>query len=338
MNALANKLANLPRRSQQLLPGLIACAAVAGAAGFLSAHYGAPVMLFALLLGMALNFLTARERYVAGIEFAGRQVLRIGVGLLGLRITMSQISDLGWHPVALVGITVIATIGLSMLIARTMGFQTLFGLLTGGATAICGASAALALAAALPNHPGKERATLFTVIGVSVLSTFAMIVYPMIAHALHLSPQESGIFLGATIHDVAQVVGAGYGISREIGDTATVVKLMRIAMLVPIIVSAALITRARKDSEPNARPPVLPWFAVGFIVLVAINSFGWAPVPVQKWGNDVSRWCLLAAIAALGMKTELKRLVEVGFKPVALMLGETLFLAALTLALLHWCL
>src|SRR4249920_2634329 len=102
MNALANKLANLPRRSQQLLPGLIVCAAVAAAAGFLSAHYGAPVMLFALLLGMSLNFLTARERYAVGIEFAGRQVLRMGVGLLGLRITMGQIADLGWHPVLLV--------------------------------------------------------------------------------------------------------------------------------------------------------------------------------------------------------------------------------------------
>ena len=130
-------------------------------------------------------------------------------------------------------------------------FDVLFGLLTGGATAICGASAALALAAALPAHPGKERATLFTVIGVSALSTRAMIAYPMIVHALDLGPQAAGVFLGATIHDVAQVVGAGYGMSQETGDTATVVKLMRVAMLLPVIVCAAMITRRRAAASPD---------------------------------------------------------------------------------------
>ena len=159
-----------------------------------------------------------------------------------------------------------------------MGFQSLFGLLTGGATAICGASAALALAAALPAHPLKERATLFTVIGVSALSTLAMIVYPMIAHALGLDAAPAGIFLGATIHDVAQVVGAGYSMSRETGDIATLVKLMRVAMLLPVIVFAVMLTRARGRAKPaTQRPPLLPWFAVAFAVLVAINSTGWLP-------------------------------------------------------------
>ena len=103
----------------------------------------------------------------------------------------------------------------------------------------------MALAAALPNHPQKERATLFTVIGVSALSTLAMIVYPMIANWLELSPQVAGVFLGATIHDVAQVVGAGYSMSTETGDTATVVKLMRVAMLLPVIVAVGLWARSK---------------------------------------------------------------------------------------------
>jgi uncharacterized membrane protein YadS len=150
---------------------------VAAAATFLSEHYGAPVMLFALLLGVAMNFRSGEGPCAAGIEFTARQVLRIGVALLGLRITVGQIAELGWQPVAIVVLSVVLTIGLSMLAARLMGFQCQFGLLSGGATAICGASAALALAAALPAHPGKERATLFTVVGVSVLSTVSMIVY-----------------------------------------------------------------------------------------------------------------------------------------------------------------
>jgi uncharacterized integral membrane protein (TIGR00698 family) len=210
-------------QARTLFPGVMACAVVAAAATFLADHYHAPLMLFALLLGMAMNFLSGEGSCAAGIAFTGRTVLRIGVALLGLRITAGQVVELGWQPLAIVVLSVILTIGVSMVLARMLGFQSLFGLLSGGATAICGASAAMALAAALPNHPLKERATLFTVIGVSVLSTLTMIVYPMLATSIGLDPRLAGVFLGATIHDVAQVVGAGYGMSQQTGDVATLV-------------------------------------------------------------------------------------------------------------------
>jgi uncharacterized integral membrane protein (TIGR00698 family) len=326
-------------RARVLFPGVLASGVVAAAATFLSLHYGAPVMLFALLLGMAMNFLSAEGPCAEGIAFSGRTLLRIGVALLGLRITAAQVVALGWQPFLLVVLSVALTIGLAMLVARAMGFQTLFGLLTGGATAICGASAALALAAALPAHPQKERATLFTVIGVSALSTLAMVAYPMVARWLGLSDHAAGVFLGATIHDVAQVVGAGYGISREAGDVATLVKLMRVAMLLPVIVLAVGIARSRTraDGGPQgARPPLLPAFAVAFALLVAVNSTGLVPAAVQSLGSDVSRWALVTAIAAIGMKTQLKDVAGVGLKPIVLMVGETLFLAVLVLASQHW--
>jgi uncharacterized integral membrane protein (TIGR00698 family) len=294
------------------------------------------VMLFALLLGMSLNFLSAEGGSKAGIEFTGREVLRIGVALLGLRITFSQIVALGWHPVILIIVSVAVTILVSMLVARMMGFNTLFGLLSGGATAICGASAALALSAALPAHSGKERATLFTIIGVSALSTTAMIAYPMIVNALNLDPTQAGIFLGGTIHDVAQVVGAGYSMSHETGDTATVVKLLRIGMLLPVIVMATLITRSHGTTEGGQRPPLLPWFAVGFVILAAINSTGFIPTSVQTLGNGLAQWCLVTSISAIGMKTQLKELTTVGIKPIILMVGETAFLAILVLLMMRW--
>jgi len=333
---IALPLAAWPARGRTLFPGVLASVVVAAAATFLSQHYGAPVMLFALILGMAMNFLSGEGACKSGIEFTARQVLRWGVALLGLRITVGQIAELGWHPVLLVMVSVVVTIGVSMVVAKLLGFQSLFGLLTGGATAICGASAALALAAALPAHPEKERATLFTVVGVSALSTMAMIVYPMLAHAFGLDPRAAGVFLGGTIHDVAQVVGAGYSMSRETGDIATFVKLMRVAMLLPVIVFAVMCTRARGKGAGGPRPPLLPWFAVAFAALVAINSTGWVPETLTTLGSDISRWCLVAAIAAIGMKTQLKDLATVGFKPVALMLGETVFLAILVLVLLRW--
>ncbi|SFQ44792.1 conserved hypothetical integral membrane protein [Geopseudomonas sagittaria] len=336
MSAIA--LVHVNSRVRELAPGFIVSLIAAAAASFLSEHYGAPVMLFALLLGMALNFLSVDGKCKAGIEFTARTVLRIGVALLGMRITLEQIAGLGWKPVALVVILVAVTISVSVLAAKALGFQRLFGMLTGGATAICGASAALALAAALPNHPQKERATLFTVIGVSALSTLAMILYPMIANWFALSPQAAGVFLGATIHDVAQVVGAGYSMSPETGDTATVVKLMRVAMLLPVIVTAAMITRMQGADPTGKRPPLLPWFAVGFLILACVNSTGWVPAAVQGGVNELSRWCLVVSISALGMKTQLKELASVGIKPILLMVGETAFLVALVLALMHWVL
>ncbi|CAE6907342.1 conserved membrane protein of unknown function [Pseudomonas marincola] len=329
-------LVSVHSRARELLPGFIVSLIVAAAASFLSEHYDAPVMLFALLLGMALNFLAADSSCKLGIEFTARTVLRIGVALLGMRITLEQIAALGWKPVALVVTLVVVTILVSVVAAKLMGFQRLFGMLTGGATAICGASAALALAAALPNHPQKERATLFTVIGVSALSTLAMIIYPMIANGLGLSPEQAGVFLGATIHDVAQVVGAGYSMSTETGDTATVVKLMRVAMLLPVIVCAAMITRMQGADPAGKRPPLLPWFAVGFLILACVNSTGWVAPAIQGFTNDLSRWCLVVAISALGMKTQLKELAAVGLKPILLMVGETVFLVALVLLLMHW--
>ena len=322
------------------LPGVILSATVAVAAMALASHYGAPVMLFALLLGLALNFLSAEGRSAPGIDFTAKQVLRLGVALLGLRITTAQVSALGWEPVAMVVLAVALTIGVGIALAKLMGFQMFFGLLTGGAVAICGASAALALSAAMPSHPLKERATLFTVIGVSTLSTLAMILYPPLTQALGLSSLDAGAFIGGTIHDVAQVVGAGYSLSHEAGDAATLVKLLRVAMLLPVIALAAWLARrhlmAQGDGASSGpRPPLLPWFAVACAGLVLLNSTGWLPAALVEGGKSGSQFFLVASMAAIGMKTHLRDIVTVGWKPVVLMVMETAFLAALFYGLLQ---
>ncbi|MES2128575.1 MAG: putative sulfate exporter family transporter [Pseudomonadota bacterium] len=323
------------KRAATLFHGLAVSLIVAVAATFLAEHYHASVMLFALLLGMAVNFLSQEGRCVPGIEFTSRTVLRLGVALLGMRITLHQVSDLGAGPVLMVLACVALTICCGMIAARLLGFPWAFGMLTGGAVGICGASAALAIAAAVPHpYPQRERALIFTVIGVSALSTLAMVAYPMLATALHLNAHDAGIFLGASIHDVAQVVGAGYGMSNETGDVATVVKLLRVATLLPVIFLLSLVVRMRSSDE-GQRPPILPWFAVGFGVLVAINSSGVVPDIVGAAATGLSKWCLVAAISAIGMKTQLKELATVGWKPILLMVGETVFLALLAAGFLY---
>lgn len=329
-------LAGFKARTGELSPGVVASLIVGAAASYLAEHYATPKMLLALLLGMAMHFLSEEgSKCKAGIEFTARHILRFGVALLGLRITLEQILALGWSPLLMVVGSVTLTILISVVLARMFGFGWMFGMLTGGATAICGASAALALSAALPANARKEQATLFTVIGVSALSTLAMILYPMIARGLGLDPAAAGIFLGGTIHDVAQVVGAGYSVSSETGDIATVVKLMRVAMLVPVILCAALLTRASPLGSDLQKPPLLPGFAVAFVVLAAINSSGWLPPALPALGSDLSQVCLVAAIAALGMKTRLQELTRVGFRPILLMLFESAVLVGLVLGFMH---
>jgi len=336
-------------RLPQLWPGWMVTFVVAIAALFLSNHYGAPVMLFALLLGMAVNFLSEDRRCQVGIEFAAKTVLRWGVALLGLKITASQVQALGWQPAVMVVVAVASSIGFGIAMARLMGFKSFFGLLSGGAVGICGASAAMAIAAAFPHHPQRDRATLFTVICVSTLSTVAMVTYPMLVRWLDLDPLNAGLFLGGTVHDVAQVVGAGYSMGHATGDTATVVKLMRVAMLVPALGLATWMThRLHRQSwaspsqasnsaalgENTTRPPLLPGFAIVFAGLVVVNSVDVLPAWMVEGGNELSRAFLVAAMAAIGMKTHLKDILGVGWKPVALVVLETLFLAGLFLGLM----
>ncbi len=322
---------DLVSRAAAPAPGLAIALVVGATATFLSEHYDAQVMLYALLLGMALNFVTEAPRSTVGIDVASKGLLRAGVALLGLRIGWHQVAALGWEPVLMVVALVTVTILASIALAKAMGFNPLFGLLSGGATAICGASAAMALSAALPPHAKKEQATLFAVIGVSALSTMAMVTYPLMTRLAGLDDHTAGVFIGATIHDVAQVVGAGYAISPDAGDAATIVKLLRVAMLLPVILVAGQIARRAAD-DTNARPPALPWFVIVFAILVALNSLVALPAPVIDAGNDLSRWCLVTAIAAIGMKTRLGDLVQVGWRPVLLMIAETALLALMALA------
>ena len=318
-----------------VFPGLAVAAVVAIAATFLSLHYGASAMLFALLLGMALNFLAEEGRCLPGIQLASTTVLRAGVALLGLRITIEQVHALGWFTIALVAGTVTLTILVGLVIARALRLGSAFGTLTGGAVAICGASAALAIASILPKHKHSERDASFTVIGVTTLSTLAMILYPIVVATAGLDHRAAGVFLGGTIHDVAQVVGAGYSLSPETGDTATIVKLVRVAMLLPACLAIGLALHVRGATAAHAAP-VLPWFAAVFAALVVITSMGWIPAPLIEAGSIISRWCLVTAIAAIGMKTSLKSLVDMGMKPVMLVVLETVFLAALVMGALAW--
>jgi uncharacterized integral membrane protein (TIGR00698 family) len=258
-------------------------------------------------------------------------VLRLGVALLGLRISAAMFADLGAAALILVAVAVLATIAFGLLAARLFGQSAAFGFLTGGAVAICGASAAMAIAAILPRRAGAERDLAFTVVGVTLLSTLAMILYPILAARLGLDLRATAVFLGATIHDVAQVVGAGFSVSDPTGELSTMVKLIRVCALAPVVLVAVLVLRHGR-ADTGERPPLLPGFVVAFLVLAAINSTGLVPAVIGDLAADASRWALLTAIAAVGMKTSVPRLMQVGGPALAMLVSQTLFLGLLVLA------
>lgn len=331
MNDLAVKCKNI-------WPGLGIATITGMAALFLSEHYNAPAMLFALLLGMAVSFLYQNDTPCAcGIDFTASTLLRAGVVLLGLRIALGDLAVLGWQTALMLAFAIFTTIFLGVFLAKSLGLQKRFGALTGGSVAICGASAALAISTILPKGKNHERDTLLTVIGVTAMSTIAMILYPILSAQLGMNDTEAGIFLGGTIHDVAQVVGAGYSVSDSAGDMATLTKLVRVAMLMPVVLIMMLVIKRFYKADAKAGEgdiPKMPMFLVGFILLMLLNSFVSLPTVVVETGTQVSRFFLVVSITAIGMKSNLGKLAEVGVLPIVMIITETLWIALLILGYL----
>lgn len=372
------------------LPGIMLSLVIAVAASFVSEHYGGPKFLYALLIGVAFHFLSENDRCRPGIEFSAKKLVRVGVALLGVRIVVSDVSALGlWGILGLAG-AVVFTLCFGVLMARVLRVSPMFGLLSGGGTGICGISATMAISSTLPQSPESERCTLMSAIGIASLSTAVMVLYPLWVRWFGMTVPEAGLFLGGSIHDVAQVVGAGSILSPDIAKAATLAKMFRVAMLVPVVLTLSLVFRRTVAAEagmarplagavplqqpqipepvttgatgatgatvasvasvasaapamvPAAapqgasgtsaasarRPPLLPFFLVMFVLLVTVNSLGLIPPAVQHVASDLSGWALVVSISALGIKTSFEKIAALGWRPIALMVAEALFVAA----------
>jgi uncharacterized integral membrane protein (TIGR00698 family) len=314
---------------QKCYRGTVICALGGIAAYGLSEQYNAPVMLMALLIGLAVHFLSEDDRIAGGVEWVAKSLLRIGIALLGLHISVGDIFTVGVNALALVVIAMIVTFIVGAMLGRAMGLTGAYSRLSAGAVAVCGVSAAIAISAVLPKRSGGDKELALVIISVTALSTLAMILYPVLTSMLNMNNHAAGIFIGGSIHDVAQVVGAGYSISGEAGDTATYIKLMRVALLLPIVL---LIGAASRGAAASAdRQAVLPGFLIAFMILATINSLGWTNVAIDEIGGHLSRAFLVMSIFAIGMRSYLRDIFKVGFKPFMLVLAETIVMAAVVL-------
>jgi uncharacterized integral membrane protein (TIGR00698 family) len=314
-------------------PGVVLSAIVAAAAyaasPYVAKAVALPSMVIALIFGIALNPIGARPLTSPGMLFCLRTVLRWSVALLGLRVGLADIAALGADTAILIVAAMVVTVGSGFVFARWSGQPPGFGALVGVASGVCGASAALAASTVVPDYKGKQSDTAFVVVAVNALATLAMLVYPPVCMLLGFDPQSTGIMLGGTIHDVAQVVGAGYAVSARVGNAAVVVKLFRVFLLLPVVVAVGIYFARLGMRHGEARVPV-PLFAIVFLLLCVLNSaVPFAPAllpayaPVKGLLVEASNWGLLLAIGALGLGTSARAILGVGWRQMATVIGTT---------------
>ncbi|MGI8944285.1 MAG: YeiH family protein [Qipengyuania sp.] len=321
------------------LPGLAVCATAALAAAWLANSYGFPIILLGLLVGLALSFLSEDARTHAGLDFASRHFLRAGIVLLGLQVTAAQVLALGWVSfVALLAVMAVAMLA-GVAAARLAGEPREAGVLAGGATAICGASAALALYGVIgQNRLSRERFSV-TLVGVALASAIAMASYPLIASVLGFTDSQAGFLIGASVHDAAQAIGGAFAYSDAAGQDATIVKLARVAMLAPVVALVAVwLGRGGGKNVGRARWTAIavPWFILGFLALVTVNSIVQLPPGLADIALTTSKGLLLLAVTAAAMRSRLGLLVAAGWRPLVPVFAASFasFIAALTAAAL----
>jgi uncharacterized integral membrane protein (TIGR00698 family) len=334
MTIIAHGQAQTPRlQSPALLPG-IGLAAILATTGFaLHAVPGIGVlspMILSILLGIAFhNLVGTPARAKAGVTFAMRRILRFAIILLGLQLTAQQVAEVGGTGVAIIAATLVTTFFVTKLMGRLLGVERGLAELIAAGTSICGASAVVAVNTVTG---AKDEDVAYAVACVTVFGSIAMFLYPMLPALLNLSPHAFGLWSGASIHEIAQVVAASFQDGHSAGEFGTIAKLTRVAMLAPVVLTLGF-AAARRHGHGRAKAP-MPWFVLGFVALVIVNSLVAIPAPPKAAIVAVTTFLLSVALAAMGLETDLRKLAARGMRPAALGALSALFIAGFSLGLI----
>lgn len=300
---------------------------VAAVAWWAATTFTLPLMVIGILCGMTVLRGAVRDYVVPATSIMRGTVLRWGVALIGVRLNFSEAVAVGWQAAFLVLLTGLVSLVVGVRVARWLGLSSGCSIVSACGVSICGVSAAMAVSAALPRSEVHEKELAVIVVSITFLSTSAMLSYPLVLDLLGLNETIAGVVLGASLHDVAHVVAAGYGISDKAGAIAVVTKLLRIMLLLPIVTLIGFQARSRGAEGSVAGPPLVPPFLLFFIALLALNSIGALPPPFINALTLTSRFCLLLAMVSIGASVSLSGLLSEGWRPLAAMSLQTLFLA-----------
>jgi uncharacterized integral membrane protein (TIGR00698 family) len=330
----------VPASATRHLPGLV-LAALLATAGFALAelpwvkgtlHVSA--LLLVILLGIAWKSLAPLPAAtLPGIALAQRPLLRWAVAGLGFRLSVGELWAIGAPALAVVVLSTAAALLGGWWIARRLGVGEKLGLLLGVGGAVCGASAVVAAESVVQG----EKQDVAVAIGViTLLGTIGIVVYPLLGHALHLSPMVYGVWDGASLHEMAQVVAAGFGVSEEAARVATVVKLARIALLAPIVLYLGWSLRHQHRAAGRAHVAPVPWFLVAFVLCAVVNSLGWLPPQLTDQVRRADLWLLCVGMAGVGLQAGFSDLRSAGLRPIAAGAVQWGVLSALSYTLATW--
>ncbi len=307
------------------LPGIFLVAGSSGAILWFAntpaiQHLGLGALTLAIVLGMVLgNTLFPKVGLTcgSGVDYSKSTLLRLGVILYGFRITFLQIASVGWAGALMDLLVVTMTFGLTLFIGLTwlkMDRDTV--ILIGAGSSICGAAAVLATEPVVGGHAHKVSVAIATVVVFGTLSTF---IYPLVYPYLGFSEGAYGLYVGSTVHEVAQVVAAAKAVGDQAASNAVIEKMLRVMMLSPfLILLSFMLSRVSGSLVTHRQTPVMPWFAVWFVVVSGLNSLDWVPHRMVEGIVQLDLFLLTMAMFALGLRTSAGAVRQAGLKPLAL--------------------
>jgi uncharacterized integral membrane protein (TIGR00698 family) len=317
------------------LPGLLLASAIAVSAYAVRQLPGLATfspLILAIVIGIAFHNLVGTPTAAkAGVAFSMRRLLRIAIILLGLQLTISQVIEVGGRGIGIIAATLITTFAFTVWMGRLLGVDRKLAQLIAAGTSICGASAVIATNT-VTNASDEDVA--YAVACVTVFGSVAMFTYPLLPGLLHLDPHAFGLWSGASIHEIAQVVAAAFQDGQKSGEFGTIAKLSRVMLLAPVVITLGLTARGCSKSDVSSPRPPMPWFVLGFIALVGVNSLIAIPADAKIWIVAVTTFLLTVALAAMGLETDIRKLLAKGIRPALLGALAFLFIASFSLLLI----
>ena len=315
----------LSEQRSSMLHGVLLMALFACAAFYIgSMDWVKAVSLSPMIVGIILGMIYANslrnnlpDTWVPGIAFCSKRVLRFGIILYGFRMSFQDVLAVGLPAIVIDAIVVIVTIAIGMVIGKLLRMDRDIALLTASGGAICGAAAVMGVDGVIRPKPYKTAVAVATVV---IFGTLSMFLYPILYRAgiFDLPTGQMGIFTGSTVHEVAHVVGAGNAMGAAVSNSAIIVKMIRVMMLVPVLIVIAFLVAKGATSAQGRHGKskiAIPWFAVLFLVVIAFNSFNLLPQAVVDWINTLDTFLLTMAMTALGAETSIDKFKRAGFKP-----------------------
>ncbi len=329
-----------PHGPAALLPGLLLASLLASGGFWLADlpwvkdHLRVSALLLVILLGMAWRSLLPVPRVAEpGVRMAQRPILRWAVAGLGFRLSLGQLWAIGAPALGVVVVSTALALWVGIVIAERLGVPHKTGLLLAVGGAICGASAVVAADTVVQ---GEKRDSALAMGVITLLGTLGIVIYPLLGHALRMDPFVYGVWAGASLHEMAQVVAAGFGLGEHAAQVATVVKLARIALLAPVVLWLGWAMRRHHEATGRAHVAPVPWFLVLFVVFALVNSTGWVPKPWLDALVKADLWLLCVGMAGVGLQTGFNDLREAGVRPIAAGALQWLTLSAVSFALAWW--